>query len=463
MVSHAILYFLTQEHAELDRIEFLLRGGFKKRIANRGRFDRPSGSYTRFQSTFQWTAAVHALALLLTRHAVLPIIKSWPDQKNLWTSAMLAGGKGTPALSLDYALDKMPLWLAEMFGSLETGEPIVRRLLGRINPSGKRPGPVAVYVKNNYLPSEAIRLFLDGIQLIESSAIYSSAHRLILDLESGWDKRFPGWKRNEDSALTLLQSSSLSHERVVLERGYETPANIDSHHNANIARDSTVKGNPYLAAVSAAWELAARKQPDQAVRVRCPVSEREVRMVSDVDRESFGRLAVPAETLIDWWRAYPEGVQVLFVGDRPLGAIGIWPLNPEQKDRFLAGEITEFDLKPPQMLESGQFRCWYIAAIFLIPTRRNTRAICALLHGAFRNWIDRASRKYPLDVYALGYSSHGAALLERFHFRCVDRGSKRNDKMPLYCIRFGSEDALITRWEGESYLPPRPGNSAAGI
>ena len=54
-----------------------------------------------------------------------------------------------------------------MFGVLKDGRAYLNRLLRRVNPNQKRPGPVQVAVSSNLLPSGSLEIYLDG-QLVDS-------------------------------------------------------------------------------------------------------------------------------------------------------------------------------------------------------------------------------------------------------------------------------------------------------
>ena len=68
-----------------------------------------SGGAYRSAGSFQWTSAVRGLAFLLVQTVLIP------------ESAVLEGGAGTLAASLDYAISKQPMWLTEMFGCDQRG------------------------------------------------------------------------------------------------------------------------------------------------------------------------------------------------------------------------------------------------------------------------------------------------------------------------------------------------------
>ena len=111
-----------------------------------------SGGAYRSAGSFQWTSAVRGLAFLLVQTALIP------------ESAVLEGGAGSLAASLDYAISKQPMWLTEMFGCDQSGICTMRRMILRTNAERKRPGPTVLAVNQRYLPVEAMSIYANGKQ-----------------------------------------------------------------------------------------------------------------------------------------------------------------------------------------------------------------------------------------------------------------------------------------------------------
>jgi GTP cyclohydrolase II len=85
------------------------------------------------------------------------------EAPDIVVSADLQGERGSVAASLEYAIDKQPHWLQEMFGSDSKGNTLLRRLLHRDNPGGKRPGQIAISVNRSALSPESIQVFVDDV------------------------------------------------------------------------------------------------------------------------------------------------------------------------------------------------------------------------------------------------------------------------------------------------------------
>lgn len=117
---------------------------------------RTAGAFRGFNS-FPWTRAVKALSLLFLKAATIANreLSSLEDE-------CLMGGTASLASSLDYAMDKQPLWLADMFGIDGEGRLLVKRILSRTNPNRKRPGPVVITLNNSFLPASGIKVIKNG-------------------------------------------------------------------------------------------------------------------------------------------------------------------------------------------------------------------------------------------------------------------------------------------------------------
>ena len=143
MISLKVYFELGQ----LTEVVFKESTSGEERRSIRGK----TGGAFRSAGSFQWTAAVKALGVLLVQTALNP--------KN----GAMQGHTGSLAASLDYALSKQPIWLSEMFGCDKHGISFARRMILRTNPERKRPGPVVLAVNHFYLPASAIEVHVDGV------------------------------------------------------------------------------------------------------------------------------------------------------------------------------------------------------------------------------------------------------------------------------------------------------------
>ncbi len=131
--------------------------------------------------TFPWSSAVHALAVLMVRHVLSP----YAEAPTPLIGGEIAGEDGSPAASLDYAIGKKNAWLMDMFGTDIEGVPVLRRLVRRINPERKRPGPVQIIVSPVQLSPQSIEIRINGQMVNERERL----HALLRQLDGAWGDR----------------------------------------------------------------------------------------------------------------------------------------------------------------------------------------------------------------------------------------------------------------------------------
>lgn len=135
------LWFSSDRQIELIKTTFKSPSIANEVCAIRG---KTAGAFASC-ATFQWTAAVQALSILLLKAVIR-------DKNGCRTfEPLLEGGKGTIASSLDAALYKQNSWL-ELFGSTASGDLLSRRIITRTNPGRKRFGPVMISLNQKLLP-----------------------------------------------------------------------------------------------------------------------------------------------------------------------------------------------------------------------------------------------------------------------------------------------------------------------
>lgn len=106
--------------------------------------------------SFTWSKAVKAMVLLLLK------AKRMTSNSQLPSVSTLSGFRHSLATSLDDALCKAPMWLADMFGVDSNGKLIAKRLFPVRNSGAKRPEPVVIALNGNTLPPGHIKIFLNG-------------------------------------------------------------------------------------------------------------------------------------------------------------------------------------------------------------------------------------------------------------------------------------------------------------
>lgn len=115
---------------------------------------KTNGAYKSCGS-FQWTKAVKAIALIGMK-AKRIAIKQCEN-----TPAMIEGVNASIAAALDYAIDKQPMWLVDMFGADSSGSSLAKRIFHRSNTGRKRPGPVALSLNEGFFTAANVRIFFN--------------------------------------------------------------------------------------------------------------------------------------------------------------------------------------------------------------------------------------------------------------------------------------------------------------
>ena len=195
-------YFLDHERPELDRTEFTHPQVSGSLRAARGHAGRMHG----FEGNFHWSSAVQALSILLLETKAWALLA--PGEKEALPLPLLAGGKSSPAASLDYAISKQPSWLLDMFGTDSKGTTICRRLLQRSNPERRRPGPVMISVNIKTLPPEALHIFTNEQEVTEPNKLLALAEAIA----STWEEPAP----TEQQAEEPRTAQNRFHELFVL-------------------------------------------------------------------------------------------------------------------------------------------------------------------------------------------------------------------------------------------------------
>jgi hypothetical protein len=139
---------------ELERTLFTGNHHIKKEIiAVRG---KTAGAY-KDAGTFQWTPGVKALSLI----CLTALARDLKQVENILP--LLEGGKNSLASSLDYALNKQPEWLFDMFGIDKNGNAYLRQLLLRSNPGRRWRGTVSISLNEQLLAPQSINIYVENI------------------------------------------------------------------------------------------------------------------------------------------------------------------------------------------------------------------------------------------------------------------------------------------------------------
>lgn len=174
-------------------------------------------------------------------------------------------------------------------------------------------------------------------------------------------------------------------------------------------------------------------------------SKERLQQLHALDSAAYEQAAISFETFEQWWKTYDLGLRIaLGEDDRIVGAIGAWGLNAESARLLIAGGLRERDLQPltHEQLSENKSAYWYVSGVLIDRALRNrTGSPLRLLLSAGVGSILRSGKvRYPANVYALGYSPEGIALLEKLGFEKIRAADEMIDECPLYWKLFkGSE------------------------
>jgi hypothetical protein len=82
----------------------------------------------------------------------------------------------------------------------------------------------------------------------------------------------------------------------------------------------------------------------------------------EIDKAAYGEASLTWEAFKGWWRSYRPGLKTLFLEDRVVGAIGIWPLSERCARRLAAGRIKESEITGRMM--RGRKACSLLVSIW---------------------------------------------------------------------------------------------------
>lgn len=168
------LWFTDSSCPQLDRTLFFHPLTDRECKCLRGRY---LGVF-RDHALFQWTRAVQALSILLLRSAASTNRVAGP-------APFLSSDEHSSVASLDYAVSKAPQWIQDMFGWDSNGDPLIKRLIRRINPERKRPGPVLLSLNEDFLAACAITVSVNGTWVNSGERLVEFAEKIERGLEDG--------------------------------------------------------------------------------------------------------------------------------------------------------------------------------------------------------------------------------------------------------------------------------------
>jgi ribosomal protein S18 acetylase RimI-like enzyme len=157
-----------------------------------------------------------------------------------------------------------------------------------------------------------------------------------------------------------------------------------------------------------------------------PAMKEDLALISKWEARCFHDSSLNAEGLLEWWITYPEGIKVLSVDNKAVGAIGIWPVREDTFSELKNGAIDETDIPSGGII--AQKEClrvrhsyWYIGSIILSPAYQRKGLSILLINNAIKDWLLKGNLAESVDLCAIAYSREGVLLLEKFRFNSCGR------------------------------------------
>jgi hypothetical protein len=145
----------------------------------------------------------------------------------------------------------------------------------------------------------------------------------------------------------------------------------------------------------------------------------------------FGDTQAPWPTVRGLWEVFPRGITVMPGADGIAAALELWPLRPDAFAALADGTLRDREVGPVH-LERGRCATWFLSALYVAPTLRDTGALIHLVatcQAAFLEWEEVA---YPLSVGAFAFSSALERILPALGFALLRPADELPDRMPFY-------------------------------
>ena len=143
---------------------------------------------------FIWGPAAQSLSLLFVSAVQARV------QGNPVTMPILEGGSASPAGALARLLKKRTTsWLHDLFGADASGRSLLHRIVILGNARGKQHGPTTATLREEYLSSSDIRVFIDGEDISSNEPELARLTAQLMESyiprrnprESAWDEGAP--------------------------------------------------------------------------------------------------------------------------------------------------------------------------------------------------------------------------------------------------------------------------------
>jgi hypothetical protein len=402
-MSECTLWFARSEVnglCELERTLFKGNPFDKEAFAVRG---KTAGAYDN-AGTFQWTPGVKALCVVLL-NAVLRKV-----QQNKSYLPLLQGGRGSLASSLDYALNKQPEWLFDIFGADQQGNCYLRHLLLRSNSGRRRSGPVRISLNEQLLSPQSIRVYIEDTLTSAPDELENLA-RSILEEESASDE-------NVETAVSTRFDGTTK----------DSPSEI-----TNIA-DQTPESTYYESGF------------DEFFPTIAPVRDEDLDRIHAYESELFPTSHATKQRLFEWRHHDPNNYMCIRDSAGSFMAYYlILFLKPQALKNYLAGDLSEIEITANDLIEPSPEVYAKQEAVHLCVFASRLHAslfTVDLLWHLVGRLLTLATSGYLSTVYAEPSTSEGQLMLLRFGFKRISMRRRGN---PVFELNVSP--ALIREWE----------------
>jgi hypothetical protein len=301
MIQLALNFAYSEGQIHLERTVFRSSSDIEF-IAVRG---KTSGAYS-CTGSFQWTPAVKAVCVLFIQALIHRF-----GQAHM-TRPMISGRRGSLASSLDYAIDKEPQWLCDMFGLDESGKTNLRRLIFRSNPGGKRPGPVSITLNESALPLDNIQVFVDTMPVHDPEFLDSIIAKLI-----------------DGSPESINAPEVISFDSIILLT--QTKRNDDLKRHMMIPETG---------------------EYDNEIPRIASVDDSNIEDIFQYEQQEFPGHHATKDRLQEWQNHDPSNfICIRAAGEPVMGYYILFFLKPESMKRFLAGELLKDDVRASDLTD----------------------------------------------------------------------------------------------------------------
>ncbi len=169
-----------------------------------------------------------------------------------------------------------------------------------------------------------------------------------------------------------------------------------------------------------------------------------LRQLYGIDETAYDESSISFEAFSRWWNAYDLGLKIVKMENRITAALGLWGMSEGTTREFLSGQIREeqLDPMPAERLEVLPTPFWYCSGLVSLQQKTLDSPLRMILRSGLAAWVAACHVRYPANVFALGYSADGIALLNRFGFEVIRSSDEMPDGCPLYWRKIESVDEV---------------------